>query len=150
MTHIHKLIDFVVSVYIVHKNKVLLVHHKALNKWLPVGGHVELDEDIDHAVVREIKEEAGLSVKIISPRPRLRTPGTKFLYTPRFANIHRISGVHRHLALIYFAKAKSDRIEHNKEELNKIRWFTKDELKKIKIKNSVYFYAATALKELGN
>jgi 8-oxo-dGTP pyrophosphatase MutT (NUDIX family) len=97
-----------------------------------------------------VKEETGLSVKICSPKLTMRTPGTKFLYTPRFANIHKINNKHRHITLIYFAKAKSDKIRHNKEEHNKIRWFTKDELKKIKIKNSVYFYATQALKELGS
>jgi 8-oxo-dGTP pyrophosphatase MutT (NUDIX family) len=150
MGHIHELIDFVVSIYIVYKNRVLLVHHKQLNRWLPVGGHIELHEDPDQAAIREVKEETGLRVKIRSPKLRLRTPGTKFLYTPRFANIHKIKGGHKHTTLIYFAEAKSGKIKHNREEHNQIRWFTKGELKGIKIKNSVYFYATEALKELGN
>ena len=39
MGHIHKLIDFVVEVFVVYKDKVLLVYHKELNKWLPIGWH---------------------------------------------------------------------------------------------------------------
>ena len=31
-------------------------------KWLGVGGHVEKNETIDHAMIREIKEETGLDV----------------------------------------------------------------------------------------
>ena len=58
MAHIHELIDLTVSVYIVHKNKVLMIDHKTLGTWLPIGGHVELDEDTDEAIEREIKEES--------------------------------------------------------------------------------------------
>src|SRR3989344_5483224 len=148
MCHIHELIDFVVTVYIVHKSKVLLVHHKKLNKWLGVGGHIELHEDPDQALMREIKEETGLRVKICSPKLGMRTPGTKFLYTPKFANIHKIDSKHKHATLIYFAKAKTANIRHNKEEHNHIRWFSKEDLRKIKVKNSVYFYATQALKEV--
>jgi len=37
MPHIHKLIDFTVGALIICKNKVLLVRHKELRIWLPVG-----------------------------------------------------------------------------------------------------------------
>ena len=45
MAHINELIDFTIAVYIVHDDKVLLIHHKQLLKWLPIGGHIELHED---------------------------------------------------------------------------------------------------------
>jgi len=40
MAHIHAEIDFVVSGFITHEDKVLLVNHKKLNLWLPPGGHI--------------------------------------------------------------------------------------------------------------
>ena len=45
MAHIHEKIDFTVAIFVVHEGKVLLIHHRNLNKWLPLGGHIELDED---------------------------------------------------------------------------------------------------------
>ena len=57
MAHIHEKIDFVSTAIIVHRDKVLLVHHRGLKLWLPVGGHIELDEDPEEALFREIKEE---------------------------------------------------------------------------------------------
>ena len=57
MPHIHDLIDFIVDAYIVHNNSVLLILHKKLKIWLPIGGHIELNEDPDEALMREIKEE---------------------------------------------------------------------------------------------
>ena len=56
MPHIHDLYDFVVSAFIVHKGKVLLIYHKRYHEWLPIGGHIELDEDPQEALYREIKE----------------------------------------------------------------------------------------------
>ena len=65
MPHIHELIDFVVDIYIVYKDKVLLIHHKELKKWLPIGGHIELDEDPEEALFREVKEECGLEIEVL-------------------------------------------------------------------------------------
>ena len=60
MPHIHEKIDFTVSLFIVEGERVLLVHHKKLNCWLPIGGHIELEEDPEQAAYREAKEECGL------------------------------------------------------------------------------------------
>ena len=71
MPHLHELYDFVVSAFIVHDDKVLLVHHPKYDKWIPMGGHVELDEDPETALFREIEEETGLEVSILSSKPTL-------------------------------------------------------------------------------
>lgn len=149
MPHIHEKIDFTVSAYIIHNNKVLLIHHKKLNIWLPIGGHVELDENPDEALFREIKEECGLEVEVMSEKqPNFKIEGTKFLYVPAFMNIHDINKTHKHIGLIYFAKAKSEQFMHNKEEHNKIRWFAKEDLdnSEFTLNEAVKFYATEALK----
>jgi ADP-ribose pyrophosphatase YjhB (NUDIX family) len=68
MPHIHEKIDFTVSLFIVEGEKVLLVHHKKLDRWLPIGGHIELDEDPEQAAYREAKEECGLEIELIGER----------------------------------------------------------------------------------
>ncbi|MEI6266544.1 MAG: NUDIX domain-containing protein [bacterium] len=45
---------------------ILLLKHKKLGVWLDPGGHIESDETPDDAIVREVKEETGLDVEIIS------------------------------------------------------------------------------------
>ena len=60
-------LDFVVAGYIFHKKKVLLIHHRKLDLWLPVGGHIEKDETPDDALRREIKEETNLDIEISNP-----------------------------------------------------------------------------------
>jgi 8-oxo-dGTP pyrophosphatase MutT (NUDIX family) len=43
------------------KTKVLLTHHRKLNKWLQLGGHADGDSDIFEVARREVWEESGLS-----------------------------------------------------------------------------------------
>ena len=150
MPHIHELIDFVVNVYIIYKDKVILIHHKSLNKWLPIGGHIELDEDPEQTLFREVKEECGLEIEIFEGKPLIHSEGTKFLYPPKFLDIHKISKTHKHIALIYFAKTNSDKATLNEKEHDEIRWFSKEELDEpqFKIEPAVKFYAKEALNNL--
>src|SRR5215216_2783672 len=104
--HIHYAIDFTVAIFVVHEQKVLLVHHRKLNKWLPIGGHIELDEDPEQAALREAKEESGFDVELAGERPPTTEAGTRALIAPRFLDIHRISDTHEHIGLIYWARPK--------------------------------------------
>lgn len=151
MAHIHELIDFVVNAHIVYNDKVLLINHKKLNMWLSVGGHVELNENPEEALFREIKEECGLEVEILGEKPNIPSSGWidfKPLYTPMFLDVHNVTGNHRHVALNYFAKAKSDKIILNEEEHNDIRWFSKEDLEnpEFNITPAVKFYSEEAFK----
>lgn len=56
--------DLVVAGYIFDKNKVLLIHHKKSDLWLPVWGQIEINETPDDGLIREIKEEVGIEVEI--------------------------------------------------------------------------------------
>lgn len=147
MPHIHDLIDFIVNIFIVYENKVLLIHHRKLDKWLPIGGHIELNEDPEEALFREVKEECGLEIEVLADKPAVKSEGTKFLYTPSFLDIHEISETHRHIGLIYFAKSKSDKFTLNKEEHKGIRWFGIEDLEKpeYNLAPDIKFYFKEAL-----
>lgn len=150
MGHIHDAIDFTVGAFIVHDGKVALIHHRELKKWLAVGGHIELDEDPDQALFREIREEAGIDHEdliVLSSKPTIEDPNAKFLYTPNYLDIHRISDTHRHIVLVYFLVSKTDQLKLNKKEHHEIRWFTKEELCDVKygISPQIRFYAEHAL-----
>src|SRR5256885_16696101 len=96
MAHIHEKIDFTVAIFVVHDGKILLIHHRKLNAWLPLGGHIELDEEPEQAALREAKEESGLDVELIGERPPTTSPGTRALVAPRFLDINRFRGTHGH------------------------------------------------------
>jgi 8-oxo-dGTP pyrophosphatase MutT (NUDIX family) len=46
--------------FIVDGDRLLLHHHRRLDRWLQMGGHVDGDESALDAALREAKEESGL------------------------------------------------------------------------------------------
>ena len=47
-----------------NENEILVAHNN--NTYQLVGGHVEKDEDMENALIREIKEETGIGIEDIS------------------------------------------------------------------------------------
>jgi 8-oxo-dGTP pyrophosphatase MutT (NUDIX family) len=48
--------------------RVLLTHHRKLNRWLQLGGHADGDSDVLEVAVREAREESGiLELEVCSP-----------------------------------------------------------------------------------
>lgn len=155
MPHIHEKVDFTVEVFIVYKNKVLLRMHDKFKTWLSVGGHIELDENPVEASVREVKEEVGLDIELIGTKVPMEneTVGVsyKHIIGPKYVGEHKVNDVHRHIILVYFAKAKSDVVSDSIEEHERAetKWVTKEELKEMNLFPNVLYYAEEALKELG-
>jgi 8-oxo-dGTP diphosphatase len=52
---------FSVSIFARHAGAVLLIHHRRLDAWLPVGGELEPGETPLEAAARELREETGLA-----------------------------------------------------------------------------------------
>jgi len=154
MAHIHQKIDFTVAIFIVHNAKVLLVHHRQLDKWLPLGGHIELDEDPEQAALREAKEESGLEVELLGERAPTTEPGTRALITPRFLDIHRINDTHEHIGMLYWARLKragnAAVAELAVAEHHNIRWCSVAELETLKpsMSNAVKWYCLKAIEEI--
>jgi 8-oxo-dGTP pyrophosphatase MutT (NUDIX family) len=150
MAHIHEKIDFTVAIFVVHKGKVLVIHHRNLNKWLPLGGHIELDEDPEAAALREAKEESGLEVELLGERPPTTEPGTRALIAPRFLDIHRISATHEHIGMIYWARTKNGTLTLAPSEHHDIRWCSAEELNTLQppMTEAVKWYCRAALREV--
>ena len=153
MPHIHEKIDFTVDVFVVYKDKVLIRKHDKYDKWLSVGGHIELDEDPNQAAVREVKEEAGLDVKLIGEIPIFQNENNSYkeLLPPRFMNIHDINQTHKHISFIYFARSNSDQVvDEGREQSKGYKWFSKDDLEQNEegVPESILHYATKALEEL--
>lgn len=150
MAHIHEKIDFTVAIFVVAEDRVLMVHHRKLEKWLPLGGHIELDEDPEVAAVREALEESGLEVELVGERPPTTGPGTRALIAPRFLDIHRINETHEHIGMIYWARPKRGDLVLAMEEHHDIRWCSAADLDGLlpEVSGAVRWYALKALEEL--
>ncbi len=162
MPHIHEKIDFTVAIFVVHEEKILLIHHRQLDKWLPLGGHIELDEDPEQAALREAKEESGFDVELLGERPPTTSPGTRALIAPRFLDIHRINDTHEHIGMIYWARpvapaghqASPPNTAANPvlatEEHHNIRWCSVADLEKLSppMTDAVKWYCHQAIKEI--
>jgi len=153
MPHIHEKIDFTVAIFVVHEGRILLIHHRKLNAWLPLGGHIELEEDPEQAALREAKEESGLEVELLGERPPTTGPGTRALIAPRFLDIHRISETHEHIGMIYWARPKSSTdVQCATEEHHDIRWCSAEELDTLqpRMSEAVKWYCRKAIEEIAN
>lgn len=150
MAHLHDQIDFTVAIFVVHDGKVLLIHHRKLDQWLPLGGHIELDEDPEQAALREAREESGLEVELVGERPPTTGPGTRALIAPRFLDIHRITATHEHIGMIYWARPKSGAVTLAAGEHHDIRWCAEDELDGLQpaMSDAVKWYCRQAIQEL--
>lgn len=95
--------DWAVSAFVVWRGKVLLHRHRKLGLWLPPGGHVEVGELPDEAAVREVREEAGVSVELVGERA-VDAPGPVQLVRPRGVQLESIGPGHEHIDLVYLAR----------------------------------------------
>jgi 8-oxo-dGTP pyrophosphatase MutT (NUDIX family) len=148
--HLHEKIDFTVALFVVQAGRVLMILHRRLGKWLPLGGHIELDEDPEQAALREGKEESGLDLELLGERPPTTGPGTRALISPRFLDIHRISDTHEHIGMIYFARVRGGELRLAEEEHRDIRWVDAAGLDRLDppLSDAIKWYCLQALAEV--
>jgi 8-oxo-dGTP pyrophosphatase MutT (NUDIX family) len=130
---------FVATGYVVFENKTLLLLHKKLGLWLPPGGHIDEGELPEEAVLREVAEETGLDVEIVSPKraPDPAAPGVRYLYLPNHVQLEDIPNHPQHIDLIYFCKAASDVARISPREHKAMRWYSIADLDAAHIRDEV-------------
>jgi len=112
----------------------LLTHHKKLNRWLQVGGHVDGEPEVFRAAMREAQEESGMSgltMRLLGGRP-----------LPIDVDIHQIPAnatepAHLHYDIRFLLVAPLGGQPRVSDESHDVSWFPVDQLDKVSDEESL-------------
>ncbi len=118
--------EFISTVFVIDKGKVLLTWNRKVNNWVPIGDHIEKNELPCESVIREAKEESNLDIELFS----LNKKQTVNLPQPLNIHIDHIKENHKHINLTYLATIKdiSEKCFEIDDEGKPLKWFSKEEL----------------------
>jgi 8-oxo-dGTP diphosphatase len=126
---------FTASVLVENRGEFLLLYHSKLGMWLYPGGHVEPDEEPQDAGLRELAEEAGIVVPLLSCAAAPHMPvereesSTAELPMPLSILCEQIpdkdGGHHWHIDLIYLGRASDDQRRGVTADTD-VKWVTPD------------------------
>lgn len=101
------------------QQKILLVHHKKANLWLPPGGHVDKGETPQQTAAREMEEELFTEANFLQNTPL-------FLTVTQTVND---TSPHTDVSLWYLVKGDAEKeYTFDDREFHAIRWFPLDQL----------------------
>lgn len=125
--------QFTVTVYLIERERTLLLYHPKHQKWLPPGGHVELNETPPECGKREVFEETGLEIEYIKQENiwinawNARSIERPYLCLLENIPPHGNSLAHQHIDLIYLARPTGGLLHPD----HPLRWWTLEEIEEL-------------------
>ena len=115
--------------------QILMIKHKQQGKWLPPGGHVDENELPCQAVKREVFEETGIKVQVLSSVPEIIIVGGVAKELPLPLRIMHVdvegTGLNNYIDLIYLCRAINTDTTPQESEIDDIGWFSPEEAMKM-------------------
>jgi 8-oxo-dGTP diphosphatase len=115
---------FSVAVYARRGARVLVIHHRRLGTWLPIGGELEPGETPLEAARRELREETGLEGRF--PRLGNAVDGEPPGYLGYEEHLAGVKGLHMNFVFIADVAAAAE-VQPN-HEFSDFRWVDAEEL----------------------
>ena len=122
---------FTATAFVVHDGRTLLHWHRSLGQWVPPGGHLDENEDPVAGVLREVREETGLDIELLSLTPTFDFSYPQQLappYTILLEDSHEKGEPHQHIDLIYFSRPRDGEAERPLPETDSWTWVTSEQL----------------------
>jgi ADP-ribose pyrophosphatase YjhB (NUDIX family) len=118
--------DFTATTFVVQHGTTLLLLHRKLKKWFPPGGHIDPNELPHIAAQREVREETGLDIELLSSEQQLGD--VRVLPQPYCILLENITLGHQHIDLIYFARVRAGSLAISQREADAARWLNWEQL----------------------
>ena len=115
------------TMLIEYDNKLLLEHRADSERWAVIGGSLNEDESLMECALREIKEETSLELD----ESMLKLH--KIYDDPSIIISYPDGNVFRSIMVVYQVKLSEKPDLHCSEESRELRFFTKEELRNVKI-----------------
>ena len=121
---------FCASAFVVdpYTKKILLIKHKKNGRWTQPGGHIEDDETPEEALVRELDEEAGVTVTDFELIGAVSRTFKWQMYEDTIEDLHHIGILYKVDVLEDVVKEEADGIDSNGCNFYKISELDKEQL----------------------
>jgi 8-oxo-dGTP pyrophosphatase MutT (NUDIX family) len=121
------------------RRRVLLTHHRKLNRWLQLGGHADGQWHVEEVALREAREESGLSHFEFVPIHGVVMPFDLDVHEipPRYdANGTLLEDAHEHHDIRFLLIAASDTFQVSNES-HDLKWCTPEEVRQLTDEESI-------------
>ena len=132
---------FSVAVYARRGDRVLVIEHRRLKTWLPIGGELEAGETPLEAAVRELREETGIVVELAPLAGALDgVPPGLIGYEE-----HQAGSKGLHMNFVFVARVPADADVTPNDEFGAWRWVDRAELDRLESPLNVRQFGYLAL-----
>lgn len=119
---------WITTIYLIRPDgKVLLSMNKNMKTWIPIGGHIDIGETPEEAVIREVAEETGFSFEFAS-LPEIYHRGQMRVIKPYHIQIEKVHHHGHHINIVFFGRCTKWNDKKETDENEELRWFSAQEL----------------------